>query len=234
MLAKAMLLALSIAASTGSIAYARIYTLSYTGFTGFKFFDFTDYFGQGPGYIDGKPFEAVVTINDNTPGAISQIGPNSNTFLGYNAASPLRMVLTIGSASLTFGTAYGAVGQSYYGPGSAGNRFFQTGLNYTSDDAYATFYIGGNRGALDGTDWRTLDTQTAMTTMLTGNVLYRGGPSGGRVLVSGELVPLSVTVSSIASVPEPTTWMLMVGGCGALGAALRRRNTLRRRTLIVQ
>lgn len=47
----------------------------------------------------------------------------------------------------------------------------------------------------------------------------------GAFVISG--TPLSVTFQAVlASAPEPSTWLLMTGGLGLLGATLRRRRTL--------
>ena len=46
-------------------------------------------------------------------------------------------------------------------------------------------------------------------------------------LPTGESIPVSWTFSdapSLSSVPEPTTWMLMIGGFALVGAALRRKS----------
>lgn len=46
-------------------------------------------------------------------------------------------------------------------------------------------------------------------------------------LPTGESIPVSWTFSdapSLSSVPEPTTWMLMIGGLALVGAAIRRKS----------
>ena len=46
----------------------------------------------------------------------------------------------------------------------------------------------------------------------------------GAFVISG--TPLSVTFQAVlAPVPEPSTWLMMIGGLGMLGATLRRRRT---------
>lgn len=43
--------------------------------------------------------------------------------------------------------------------------------------------------------------------------------------------PLQVTASPESAVPEPATWMMLLLGFGAIGASMRKRRTIGRRTL---
>jgi hypothetical protein len=64
-----------------------------------------------------------------------------------------------------------------------------------------------------------------------GPQLYTG-PENAPTLLTGTFAltdyywhsPLTLTVTEIASVPEPLTWAMMAGGFALTGAAMRRRN----------
>jgi hypothetical protein len=64
------------------------------------------------------------------------------------------------------------------------------------------------------------------------NLEHKNADTGAVELkVSGSISPTSVSFQHIASVPEPASWAMMIGGFALAGAALRRRHTAVRASL---
>lgn len=100
-------------------------------------------------------------------------------------------------------------------------------FNQTFDLTLASTFAGGfDREDLLGADLTSLDLREVVLHGLTVPAVGAGTPgevdgvAGYKVLLpvaSGEIV------NGFAAVPEPGTWAMMIGGLGAVGAALRRR-----------
>lgn len=109
----------------------------------------------------------------------------------------------------------------------AGFAFFSLAGTYTygpttihMDDMY--FYNADYAGGIFG---------ASNITATDGPQLYTG-PENAPTLLTGTFAltdhywhsPLTLTVTEVASVPEPLTWAMMAGGFALTGAAMRRRN----------
>jgi hypothetical protein len=91
-----------------------------------------------------------------------------------------------------------------------------------------TFYTSGGDGGLENTQIvgaylgpQLFSGQISTPTLLTGTFSLFGGPGGA----AGTL-----TVSTVAPIPEPATWAMMMIGFGLAGAAIRRRKVATRVT----
>ncbi|MBW6528273.1 PEPxxWA-CTERM sorting domain-containing protein [Sphingomonas sp. RHCKR7] len=107
---------------------------------------------------------------------------------------------------------------AYVAWGNASNAWNQSlGLNNTSYNKLAAMLDGNTTLVGDNTkSTRTISGATASNLWLVGAAIG-GGPDGK---IDGFKLS-NVTVSS--AVPEPATWMMMIGGFAMVGAAVRRR-----------
>ena len=224
-------------------ASAAVYTVVYTGEVAPGGYDNTNFFGPGP--FAGSLFTLTFKVDTDTLGASFDptVGPTESKLEGYNAANPVKGVFKIGSKSIAFGDSYGydlrydnaldppcpfpcqagmeqfarttffdnvkgiITDRSIGGTGSAYGYFGQfSGLGHGVPPGDGTHFFG-NFSASD----RTIDT------------------TGASPVITQKLdidANLKISGYTIAVVPEPGAWALMILGFGAVGAALRRRTAL--------
>jgi hypothetical protein len=214
-------------------AKATIYRITYTGVV-------TDGYAAGAfgfGYSDlsGLSFKAVYTLNFPTPGAFTFVNENFAETLGGDVSatpSPVSARLTVNGVSENFdGNWYGyALLQNglgtYIGSDGIGNQvndYVNDGMVYHNSYLVNSVYSSVNN-FIDSTDFSTRldytiqlgDTESSEFQIQTfdySNFTYQ--------TAQGHLASQRVT---IASVPEPMTWAMMIGGFGLVGLTMRRRS----------
>ena len=218
--------ALALVATT---AHAHIVTATYSGVVA-NGYDTTGVFGAANTDLTGAAFTAVYKVDSsvnsltfNSPGSMSyRIGGTNYGF----SSSPVSAVVTIHGVSAAFGGLQ--TGEAYRSKvASGGNELFH--------ETYSASTVKG------------VSTQQFVETFVyskSNGPVFAGPRSGGflqdvvvdtstgaySTLVQGVLTPTSLTIGvvqpqgpSVASVPEPATWALMLLGFGGLGAAMRSR-----------
>lgn len=117
--------------------------------------------------------------------------------------------------------------QSVIGEGFALERVSGSFPGSTAGDAYLDFYFSANGGGLMISD---ADGPTILRTLY-GAQLYTGSEAAPTMksgtftlttaLASGRRYSLQVVDAS--AVPEPASWLMMIGGFGMIGGAMRAR-----------
>jgi len=108
--------------------------------------------------------------------------------------------------------------------GLTGNPFgyasnYRTASSATGDAFGLNYYLRGIN----------LPVNYVSGTELAGTATFLNQTFSGLGLTAGQFVyrssndALTINVGTLAAVPEPSTWAMMVGGFGLLGAAMRRR-----------
>jgi hypothetical protein len=126
---------------------------------------------------------------------------------------------------------------------SFGNTIFGADTSFTDTFTFGSVYNALGSGSVttsasDGTDVLTINSVTingvpysvADAEKGIGGIKIAAGP-GDAIVISGETGPSAqdaifsgtATLSEVSAAPEPAAWMLMIGGIGFMGAALRRR-----------
>lgn len=115
-----------------------------------------------------------------------------------------------------------------------------TGIDLTSSSNGA--FQGFNYNEVGAVDWQGLTQGFRLTVSLPGHtdqlqlaftpaLTSAGGVIGGNSFEhqdfygSGNRMLTGVATRAIAAVPEPATWLMMIGGFGLAGAAIRRRRS---------
>ncbi len=196
-------------------------------------FDDTGVFGS-IGDLTGQDVTAVYLTNYNAFGASHASGSHLSFILGGPGYSGADIVTT---ATVTINGHTLSVGGTFFGEGAQFKLTPAFGLAaevyHESDDFYvdgplthhALAYSGISslvHGFVTSADYR-----TPLTYALQGGDGSFGGffdqvsDPGGHILqtASGDFAPGSVT---IAAVPEPSVWLLLLTGFGGLGWAMRR------------
>jgi hypothetical protein len=126
---------------------------------------------------------------------------------------------------------------------SFGNTISGADTSFTDTFTFGSVYNALGSGSVstsasDGTDLLTINSvmingvsySVADAEKGIGGIKIAAGP-GDAIVISGETGPQSslatfsgtATLSEVSAAPEPAAWMLMIGGIGFMGAALRRR-----------
>jgi opacity protein-like surface antigen len=209
------------AMAAASAASAAIVTVTIDGTVAQGFDNFQTF---GGGNLAGDAFQAVFKFDTSAP-AFSQ--SNSQvTFI--NGGSEFPIVSPSLGASITINGDTATIAGSYYGElwASRGG-----GITEQMDTAYDDS-VGVNGedlskitidsfGLLPGT----IDQPIAKTTLLgdsSGQVQILTSNAGGVQNAFADLVATSLT-ETVAGVPEPASWALMLCGFAAVGATLRAR-----------
>lgn len=222
------------ALATGGPAAAAKYVLTYQGVVA-SGFD-SGLFGI-VGDLAGQDFTAVYTIDTATPGATLLTGAGTSDLRGSGAASPVSATLTINGVTRTFGALSGVVYEmdgptSGFGLDSqtAGARDSETicaspGVDCVTYERSLFFGVGSFGQDLSDGDVTTpppgatyTPSDFAFGSFSDYQVVEPGNPQSTRASATFRFQNLTV-----AAVPEPSAWALMIMGFGATGAALRRR-----------
>jgi len=126
---------------------------------------------------------------------------------------------------------------------SFGNTIMGADTSFTDTFTFGSVYNALGSGSVstsasDGTDVLSIDSVTingvpysvADAEKGIDGIKIAAGP-GDAIVISGETGPSAqyaifsgtATLSEVSAAPEPAAWMLMIGGIGFMGAALRRR-----------
>jgi hypothetical protein len=225
-----------------STASADIITVTWTGSlspagTGGTV-DTNGLFGATGASYAGDPFSATLVFDSATAGAIYnpatgtlEGGSDINGSRSPGTPSPLVSAsLTINGTSVSIGGGYSA--QLVSTPGSsAGTASFttyvQSGATSGNTELLKLEFSGANlTGAVPG--FPIAINQNGSFTLVSGDGVLANQAS--QFFDNGEtltFVPASVTVtdqSSVAAVPEPSTWAMMLVGFGGLGFLSYRRS----------
>jgi hypothetical protein len=124
-----------------------------------------------------------------------------------------------------------------------GNTIIGADTAFTDTFTFGSVYSGLGSGSIststsDGTDILTIDSVSINGVSYSVSAAEKGidgvsiaaGP-GDSLVISGQTGPQAsfatfagtATISAVSGAPEPAAWMLMIGGIGLMGAALRRR-----------
>jgi hypothetical protein len=232
-----MLAGLATFALAGAADAAAV-LVTYTGTVAPGGHDNGGYFGSADGDLAGEAFTLRFTLDTATPGAASNQDA-ANTFFqlyGNGAANPLLAELMIKGMSQSWGH------PGTLGDGSAAHYNEWTGIldsvGHSSDGATndgVTFnYFRSNSSIYSNVNDFTASTDLAAPldyTLQPGDVgiglyeFYRFDLATSTIERAsfGNLVPTRVTIAALNSVPEPSSWALMIVGFGAVGWALRRQ-----------
>lgn len=252
LLAAAILIGTTLAAPS---ARATQYLITYTG-TVFDSDNRNGAFGI-QGSLDGQAFTAVYTLTYPTPGALERedydkTGRSIEGGAEYGTPSPVSAMLTINGITLSFdGTYDGFAGQSdqtlSLGSGPSPRKpadQVDHRASYSSDANGHTIRQSISNAVYS--DVNNIVSTTDFTSSLnylvdlsddisTGQFIYYDYSAGAyQSYVSGQFLNSSVTIAPFVappppldSVPEPSTWAMMIAGFGLTGFTMRRR----RRTL---
>jgi hypothetical protein len=99
----------------------------------------------------------------------------------------------------------------------AGNTLFETILDVVAQDPLAD---NGSNNGYDFADSKYTRYSINSTNGIGGFSVLPFGSEGNL-----SIDDLQVTTASVAAVPEPASWAMMIGGLGLVGAMLRRRQT---------
>ena len=244
---KNLLICAAAAAALLSLAGgARAATITYTYEGVFQSgLDAAGIFGTA-GDLTGVGFTAVFTRNHPAPGATIIADATRSLIEGDAPHVPIHGALTVNGVTRTFGASYGSleVRRDFCAPDCTQEAFVHFAAN--SDVAYdaggtirttegsAMILAGfGEPGFLPSLDFRTLPSLG-----LGDGVSFLGravfftevfDEAADQILsedvaFEGFMAPVSLRVStSVAAVPEPGAWALMIVGFATAGAVLRRR-----------
>ena len=191
----------------------------------------------------------AVTIDNpaNTYGFAYLTGPTSTAYVGQTFTAPIdgeltNFQFTINSSSLTsvYGVVFGWDGERptqelWRSPTLAATAglvdFNPTGVRLAKDQTYVAFL---STFGLDGvTGQATVGSCLTFVGCSSNSIPYLGTLVWGNSYPDGIIwtpainnsydATFSATISEIAAVPEPATWAMMIGGIGAVGGAMRRR-----------
>lgn len=142
------------------------------------------------------------------------IGTGAATQIGYAGFSPTVLGMSTGSADLYVAWRHPSAGALLYRVNTTNASTPLVGFTGTTFGALVT--TGGvlYGGATPGNSIYTVDPSTGIST-------FRANVTGTSQDFWG-LAPVSAEPAG--SVPEPTTWAMMLVGLGGLGAVLRRRS----------
>jgi hypothetical protein len=196
-------------------------------------------FGPRNGVLDGQAFTATFVIDAGVPGAAYSYGATSSSASGSGSTSPIRASLTINGTTVDFDAPpFGSASADTTsltkttGPSLFNTSFskFGGGSNYSAELNFSVTPVQPFASA----DYRDLlSTDLALSTVF----FPAGAPNGFAYLQAvtndgpgGMPVPTTTPISFVAdhltvsaAVPEPTSWALMLAGCGVAGVALRRK-----------
>jgi|KBSMisStaDraftv2_1062788.scaffolds.fasta_scaffold09899_8 hypothetical protein len=231
---RAIILAIAVgSAVVATPATAATYLITYTGVV-------TDgvaagAFGYGGGDLTGQSFKAVYRLTFPTPGAFTFVNNDfAETYGGDNSATPSPVYsarLTINGVTETlygtwWGYAYLQNGLGTYlgadGIGNQVNDYYYDGITYRNSYLVNSIYSDVDdfvhstnfSAPLDYT-FLPGDTRNSEFQIIThdfSRYTYQ--------FAEGHLSSQRVT---IAAVPEPVTWTMMLAGFGLTGATMRRR-----------
>ena len=183
--------------------------------------------GSGQGYSD----PVVITYNQNNAypnGAFGEAVPTDNATgnPGFDAVGSKFLYLStdVGTnvlsqtVNLVAGTTY-RFGFDYYLPANGyGNANDATFTASVGGDQFASFTLGSQAA----TTWATLSQTKTFTSTKSGQFTLS---FAGTRFAAKDVAIDRVFLSTVAAVPEPSTWALMLAGFGMVGFAMRRRKT---------
>ena len=215
-------------------ASATIYHIIYSGTVTYAD-DQTGEFGSSAALL-GMSFKAFVTYDDAKAGATHSGNAWTDTYSGTGAATPVTATVVINGVSRTIGSTYGHDWRfdNNLMPGCTINcnyaGFYQNATDeYAMDGLYTRnfFDAGGSsaNGSISGLDHTALNFTNPPVHLGGGVGLFQKNEKTQAILHDA-LIEADID-SVTASVPEPGTWALMLGGFGFTGSALRRRRAAR-------
>ncbi len=234
-------LAVMLAFGVGQPAAATIVDITYSGVVA-SGADVTGVFGAASD-LSGTPFTATFRFDlDASTCSAGAIGTDCVGGVAYGDASPnLGASLEIGGVAVTFvGDASSEI-SGYNNLALGLNPFSEQSHSATRSDRTAsgddlliaidvlTLSSFGSNGALpasvDTPFAADLSAEQVNASFAIEDEIY--DPRTGDFVVSafayGQLRPMSLVETVEAAVPEPSAWMLMLAGIGAIGGLMRRR-----------
>ena len=232
---KSVAFALAVLGLFCSSAFADIVTETFTGTVASGGIDYAGYFGSPNADLSNKAFTVTYVFNTNLSGAGSTGSTNAvyytygGTFFNPALSSPaVSATVTINHATFDVPTNV----TSYYSEMMGESRTLNSGQfqayaevgHSTGPELYNLIYTHDTNAP----DVTSLDTSYSYTFANPGGAIGSAGNSGIFSFGTDNLTLLSETVT-VAPVPEPSTWaMMIVGFCGLGFLAYRRRGlTLR-------
>jgi hypothetical protein len=226
-LATAAAAAVLLAASTAS---ATVYQITLTGDTE-SINDFNNVFGLGAetvgssANITNQAF--VETFDVNTAGGnvlTSSTGISSNSIFGTSPPYAVSGSLEINGTTISVsGSNYSSVFTSGADYQINTNAVSPSNANENND-----FSLDLHSNDLTASPIPTTVTQAFSAALTSANYevfdSFIDSNSGGEYAdASGELHPTEISIAEVSAAPEPSSWLLMIAGLGAVGLVLRRR-----------
>lgn len=219
-------------------AYSAVVLYTFTGVLS-SGYDATGEFGAAGSDLTGLNFTAVFRRDDDAAGANFSSTATSTAVFRSGAPGPVLGALTIGGVTIDFGQAGGTQSQLAQ-PGveqaqlsARDSAIYQvSGVDHRYVANIAAGAVGFGTSHLGGRDYHDLPALSAAA--MPGLVLYGSFNIDGYDQVqatgqyqnfrraSGVFAPATMTVS-VAGVPEPRAWSLLILGFLGAGAAIRRR-----------
>jgi hypothetical protein len=229
---------------TASSAQAAQVLVTYSGTveTGYDAFQF---FKTGSDNLAGQGFALEFVLDTGTAGAVFLPFSTSAHLYGFDASNPLSVSFTLNGKSLASAPAvtssYGIVSyhHQHMGQNLGGGGYYNSGVLHhyreTSGEGNELSVLADIYDAVPITG--TLDLKAPLTYFV-----QPGATAGGQLSftrfdspkpvsedepwnfshhVTAKLSLQSLAITSIAAVPEPSTWAMMILGFGAVGTAMR-------------
>jgi hypothetical protein len=126
-----------------------------------------------------------------------------------------------------------------------GDTILGAGTSFTDTFTFGSVYSGLGSGSVSTSSSSGADVLTINSVLINGvsypvsdaekginGISITAGP-GDSIVIAGQTGPQAsyatfagtATISEVSAAPEPAAWMLMIGGIGFMGAALRRRQS---------
>lgn len=225
----------SVVALAGSLiaaapAAAQVATISVTG-TVMSGADGSGIFGPANASLVGQAFSAVFNIKP-TAGATTVTTATLSQLFGTGSASPVDAYLTIGGFTHYFSgmASSTALAQNAAGQGGTDKLlYFTDSTDYGINPVKQTlFYVGVDtlKNIIDAADFAsypTMDVTLQDNAKGFAQIANYDATTGSYGNVTYADLAVKTIGAKVSAVPEPSSWMLMIAGFGAVGYAMRRR-----------